>query len=318
MVRGIEAVSLVLVVLAIARNVFPLRAARERDPMRMSPRDLHVYLLDERAGYGKHVLRNIKLTRLSDPLIELRTRLLWQNRPDLWLVTFEETMSALRSITERIGLYDQMEHGMRKSDRRAIRKAIRADAAALVKRVHEMRRASRRPLPQDVKKKLLGVAPENDRGLLAEPMRKRIATISGSIEEALRALPENDVTSEASFTLRETINRYLPDTLAAYFKVAAVDRAAAEAELEPQIRIIEESTRASIAALRDGRLTELATNGIFLRNRLASGQAMPPPPEPQVRTAEHEREPSARALLNHVFAFVDRYIDRKTEPISRD
>jgi hypothetical protein len=317
-VRGIEVAVLVLVVLAIARNVSFPRSGRERDPMRMSRRDLYLYLVDERVGDGKHVLRNIKLRRLSDPLIALRKNLLRQNRPDLWLETFEQTMGALRAITERIDLYDQLVHGMRKSDRRMFRKAIRTDAAALVKRTRIILRSSRQPLTQDIKNTLLGVPTRNDGAplaqplsrrsanisdriedarrtvatdgvsteagftlrdttvrnefaLLPEPMRRRIADISCVIEAALRALPADDVASEAGFTLRETLDRYLPDTLAAYFKVAAIDKAAAEAELEPQIRLIEESTRTSIAALRDGRLTELTTNGIFLRERLAAG-----------------------------------------------
>jgi len=322
-VRGIEFAVLVIVVFAIARNVACSRSGRERDPMRMSRRDLFQYLVDERVGYGKHVLRNVKLTRLADPLIALRKNLLRQNRPDLWLETFGQTMHALRAITERVDLYDRMVHEMRKSDRRMFRKAIRADAATLVKRTHDMLRSSRRPLTQDIKNKLLGVPTINDGASLAEPvrrrvadlsyrveealrtvpadgmsseagftlrettvrnefarlpepMRRRIADISCSIEDALRAISADDVASEAAFTLRETLDRYLPDTLAAYFKVAAIDKAAAEAELEPQIRIIEESTRASIAALRDGRLTELTTNGIFLRERLAAGESRLP------------------------------------------
>jgi hypothetical protein len=314
MVRGVEVAALLFVILAIGRNAFALRPGRERDPMRMSRRDLAVYLLDERAGYGKHVLRNIKLVRLADPLIELRTQLLRQNRPDLWLTTFDQTMGAVRSITERIDLYDQMVHGIRKSDQRAIRKAIRTDAAVLVKRVHEMLRASSRPLTKDVKNKLLGVGTEHDGALLAEPMRKRVAEISRSIEEALRALPANDAASEAGFTLRETINRYLPDTLAAYFKLAAIDKAAAQAELEPQIRIIEDSTRASIAALRDGRLADLTTNGIFLRERFGAGQdVLAPPPQ-----ADHDRAPIERPLLHQIFSLVEHYVVGKTKPVSRD
>jgi len=318
LVRGIEVAGLFFVVLAIARNVFSSRSGRERDPMRMSPRDLRAYLLDERVGSGGHVLRNIKLTRLYKPLIALRTNLLGQNRPDLWLLTFEETMSSLRAITERIVLYDQMVDGMRKSDRRAVRNAIRSDAAALVKRTRAMLRASSRPLPKDIKNKLLGVTAQNEGGLLAEPMRKRIADISSRVEDALRDMPAADAASEAGFTLRETINRYLPDTLAAYFKLAAVDRAAAEAELEPQIRIIEESTRASIAALRDGRLTELTTNGIFLRERLAAGQPVSPPPGPGIPTAESERARADRTRFDQVFFFIERYIGRRTKAVRRD
>jgi hypothetical protein len=308
MVRGVEVAGLVLVVLAVARNAFLARPGRERDPMRMSRRDLSAYLVDERAGAGKHVLRDIKLTRLADPLIELRSSLLAQDRPDLWLMTFEETMSTLRTITERIDLYDRMVHAMRKSDRRAVRKAIRADAAALVKRVRGMLRASRTPLAKDVKNTLLGVAAPTGSALLAEPMRRRIAAISANIEDALRSLPAGEATSEAGFTLRETLNRYLPDTLAAYLKVAAIDKAAAQAELEPQIAIIEESTRASIAALRDGRLTELATNGIFLRERLAAGRAVPPPPERRSSTTDHDRDRPERTGLDQLFFFVERYI----------
>jgi hypothetical protein len=319
LVRGIEVASLVFVVFAIGRNaLFSRLGRRERDPMRMTPRDLHVYLLEERAGYGKHVLRDIKLTRLSGPLIELRTQLFRQNRPDLWLVTFDQTMHALRTIIERVDLYDQTVHGMRKSDRRAIRRAIRADAAALVKRVREMLRASSRPLTQDVKSKLLGVAAKNDGVLLAEPMRSRIAEITRSVEAALAGLPPDDATSEAAFTLRETINRYLPDTLAAYFKLAAIDKAAAQAELEPQIRIIEESTRSSVAALREGRLTELSANGIFLRDRLAAGQAVPPQPAHQIPSADRDDERPDRTRLDQLVFFVGLLIGRKAKTASRD
>jgi len=317
-VRGFEVAGLVLVVLAIGRNAFFSRGGRERDPMRMSPRDLQIYLIDQRVGYGKHVLRNVKLTRLSKPLIELRTNLFAHNRPDLWMETFEQTMSALRNIVERIDLYDQTADGMRKSDRRMVRKAIRTDAAALVKRTQAMLRASSRPLAPDVKNRLLGTATPATGTLLAEPMRRRIAAITSSIEEALRVLPASEAASDAGFTLRETVNRYLPDTLAAYFKLAAIDRAAAEAELEPQISIIEQSTRASIAALRDGRLSELTTNGIFLRDRLAAGQPLPPPAAPNMPTADRERQHADRTRFDHVFFFFERYISRRSKPASRD
>jgi hypothetical protein len=224
---------------------------------------------------------------------------------------FDQTMYALRTITERIDLYDQTMHGMRKSDRKAIRKAIRTDAAALVKRTREMLRESSLPLTQDVRNKLLGVATTNDGMLLTGPMRTRIAAISRSVEDALAAVPPAEAASEAAFTLRETINRYLPDTLAAYFKLAAIDRPAAEAALEPQIRIIEESTRASVAALRDGRLTDLTTNGIFLRDRLAAGRDVSPQPAPGIPAPDRGGERSEHTLLDHIFSFVDHYVGRE-------
>ncbi len=122
--------------------------------------------------------------------------------------------------------------------------------------------------------------------------------IEAMLEEARRiggGLPGGD---EASFALKETERRYLPDTLAAYLDIPASRRDAAAGEMVVgQLTLLERATAQRLATLAETSRSSLAANGAFLSERFGALDDLPeaPPGSPAA-------EAPSRTLVSRFFS----------------
>jgi hypothetical protein len=111
---------------------------------------------------------------------------------------------------------------------------------------------------------------------------QRVSRIEALLDEAERVLARGGAVDEASFSLRETRTRYLPDTLRAYLDIPPSLRA----ERDPTGRTADELLlaqldhleRATAQRLREvaARGTEgIAANGAFLTERFGAADSLP-------------------------------------------
>jgi hypothetical protein len=112
---------------------------------------------------------------------------------------------------------------------------------------------------------------------------ERVRRIEALLAEAEPILARGGGTDEASFALRETKARYLPDTLNAYLDVPPSLRAQADAGGKtPDERLVaqlEHLERAAAQCLRElaARSTDsVAANERFLTERFGAAEALPP------------------------------------------
>jgi len=101
---------------------------------------------------------------------------------------------------------------------------------------------------------------------IALPCKEQIRLIGKSIDDTL-ALIKNDTENHAIFSLKETNNRYLKDTLAVYHSLKQVDPVGAETMLGQSLNIIQKG----VDKYRDEALSHLPNdaraNENFLRTR---------------------------------------------------
>lgn len=140
---------------------------------------------------------------------------------------------------------------------------------------------------------------------LGLPARARdvVGRIDALLDEASRLATGDGGTDEARFALRETRERYLPDTLAAYEAIPPSRRdAGAEATLVAQLELIERSTADRLGRLAEASQRALAANGAFLRERFADVAA--DAPVPAIAAAPRDATPAT--LVARFFEELDR------------
>lgn len=132
---------------------------------------------------------------------------------------------------------------------------------------------------------------------------QRVSRIEALLDEAERALANGSALDEASFSLRETRTRYLPDTLRAYLDIPPSLRGERDATGrtpdELLVAQLDHLERATAQRLREvaARGTEgIAANGAFLTERFGPAASLP-----QVAPAEG----AASAPLTLVRTFLD-------------
>jgi hypothetical protein len=137
---------------------------------------------------------------------------------------------------------------------------------------------------------------------------QRVSRIEALLDEAERALAQSGVTDEATYSLRETRARYLPDTLRAYFDIPPSLRGERDATgrtpNELLVAQLDHLERATAQRLREvaARSTEgIAANGAFLAERFGPLAELP-----QAAPAEPvSAQPAMGAPLALVRTFLD-------------
>jgi hypothetical protein len=117
-----------------------------------------------------------------------------------------------------------------------------------------------------------------------DPLYSIQATL-GELLPRLRALRDRGVISaKESFTVAETVRRYLPDTLAAYLRLprfyahvqALADGRTASQTLIDQLRILDGSLKDIAKSAFAGDAEALVSNGQFLENKFSEKAAFRP------------------------------------------
>ncbi len=127
-----------------------------------------------------------------------------------------------------------------------------------------------------------------------------LTRIEALLDEGRRLTAGVSGLDDATYALKETERRYLPDTLAAYLDIPQSQRDAAAAEmLVGQLSLLEKATGQRLAALAEASRTNLAANGAFLTERFGSEESLPDAPH-----AAPAEGPS-RTLVTRFFAQLD-------------
>ena len=112
-----------------------------------------------------------------------------------------------------------------------------------------------------------------------------VARIEALLDEGRRLIDSATGVDDATYALKETERRYLPDTLAAYLDIPPSQRDAAAGEmLVGQLGLLEKATAQRLAALAASSRTNLAANGAFLSERFGPAESLPD--APSIATAE--------------------------------
>ena len=112
-----------------------------------------------------------------------------------------------------------------------------------------------------------------------------VARIEALLDEGRRLIDSTTGVDDATYALKETERRYLPDTLAAYLDIPPSQRDAAAGEmLVGQLGLLEKATAQRLAALAAASRTNLAANGAFLSERFGPAESLPD--APSIATAE--------------------------------
>jgi len=132
---------------------------------------------------------------------------------------------------------------------------------------------------------------------------QRVSRIEALLDEAERVLAQSGVTDEATFSLRETRARYLPDTLRAYLDIPPSLRGGRDATgrtpdelLVAQLDHLERATAQRLREVAARSTESIAANGAFLAERFG-----PIADLPQAAPAE----PVTSAPLALVRTFLD-------------
>ncbi len=111
---------------------------------------------------------------------------------------------------------------------------------------------------------------------------QRVSRIEALLDEAERVLTGGSALDEASYSLRETRARYLPDTLRAYLDVPPSLRGERDASgrtpnelLIAQLDHLERATAQRLRELAARRTEGIAANGAFLTERFGPAGALP-------------------------------------------
>jgi hypothetical protein len=130
---------------------------------------------------------------------------------------------------------------------------------------------------------------------------QRVSRIEALLDEAEHALTHASAVDEASFSLRETRARYLPDTLRAYFDIPPSLRGERDATgrtpdelLIAQLDHLERATGQRLRELAARGTEGIAANGAFLIERFGPAASLP-------QTAPVEPAPSAPMTLVRTF-----------------
>jgi len=135
---------------------------------------------------------------------------------------------------------------------------------------------------------------------LPEGALAAVTRIEALLDEGRRMTEGRSGLDDASYALKETERRYLPDTLAAYLDIPPSQRDVAAADmLVGQLTLLEKATAQRLAALAEASRTNLAANGAFLTERFGSAESMPDAP-----LAAASDGPS-RTLVTRFFAQLD-------------
>jgi hypothetical protein len=125
-------------------------------------------------------------------------------------------------------------------------------------------------------------------GGLPKDALDRLRSIQATLSELLPRLPElrdrGIISARDSFTVVESIRRYLPDTLAAYLRLpkfyaqmqTLADGRTASQTLLDQLSVLDTSLKDVAASAFAGDAETLITNGEFLRNKFSEKLAFRP------------------------------------------
>jgi len=150
-------------------------------------------------------------------------------------------------------------------------------------RTAERAELSTEMLAQQVSKLVDSVA----KGLPVEALEV-LHSIQGTLSELLPRLQELQdrgvISAKDSFTVLETVRRYLPDTLAAYLRLpkfyarmqALADGRTASQTLLDQLRVLDTSLKDVARNAFTGDAEALVTNGQFLRSKFSEKMAFVP------------------------------------------
>ncbi len=130
---------------------------------------------------------------------------------------------------------------------------------------------------------------------LPQAAEAAVARIEAMLDEARRLAASVPNSDEATYALKETERRYLPDTLAAYLDIPASQRDAASAEMiVGQLALLERATAQRLATLAETSRTSLAANGAFLSERFGALETLPEAPATLAETNAPSRTLVAR------------------------
>lgn len=123
-------------------------------------------------------------------------------------------------------------------------------------------------------------------GHLTEEMRTRLAAIRDSVAEVLPRLVGGAGGGDQLFTVRETVLRYLPETLANYVALPPAFRVnhpleggrTARVLLAEQLAVLDDKMREVVAAVASSDAQALLANGQFLQARFRQPDFLAPPP----------------------------------------
>jgi len=135
---------------------------------------------------------------------------------------------------------------------------------------------------------------------LPEGALAAVTRIEALLDEGRRLTQGMSGLNDASYALKETERRYLPDTLAAYLDIPQSQRDAAAVDmLVGQLSLLEKATAQRLAALAEASRANLAANGAFLTERFGSEESLPdaPPAAPS--------DGPSRTLVTRFFAQLD-------------
>lgn len=111
---------------------------------------------------------------------------------------------------------------------------------------------------------------------------QRISRIEALLDDAERLLAAGGPVDEASYSLRETRKRYLPDTLRAYLDIPPSLRHERDASgrspdelLLAQLDHLERATAQRLRELAARNTEQIAANGAFLAERFGPAEALP-------------------------------------------
>jgi hypothetical protein len=130
---------------------------------------------------------------------------------------------------------------------------------------------------------------------LPQAAEAAVVRIEAMLDEARRLAANVPNSDEATYALKETERRYLPDTLAAYLDIPASQRDAAAGEMVVgQLALLERATAQRLAALAETSRTTLAANGAFLSERFGALETLPEAPANVAATEAPSRTLVAR------------------------
>ena len=203
--------------------------------------------------------------KLLENIIEIRTILRKEKRTDLWGNIFEELAARIDDINERIKICREHSENSSKEDAEDMRDFLRNEVYTLRSDIEKLKSSLKPRMDESVKAKIMKSAYKNKNidGLVNE----RIESIKRKIDFAVENLPQ-DMSDEA-FTIAETKNRYIPDTIKKYIEAKEVNTKEADKLFNQQLDIIEDGANKTLLAIQEGKLDNLKANGLFLKERLS-------------------------------------------------
>jgi len=145
---------------------------------------------------------------------------------------------------------------------------------------------------------------------LPEDVRARVGRITALAAEA-QATAGEEAGGEAAFALRETLSRYLPETLQAFRDVPPRLRELPDAEgrtpaerLAEQLEILERAVGARLAQAGEHARADLAVNGRFLEERFGPLASLPEAPQANLAASASPLAEDPHALARRLLASI--------------